>query len=144
MLTHLARDCQPLVRFRTGDIIAVDETETCRCGRNGMRFRVVGRSDDMVVVRGLNIFPTMVAAVIGEFIDLSGDYRIILSHKPPYDFLPIEVELAKGQCAAEGLVERIERAIKSKLGATAKVTVLPAASFPVTEGKTKRVLRKHI
>jgi phenylacetate-CoA ligase len=53
VLTHLVRDCQPLVRFRTGDIIAIDHTDPCRCGRTGMRFRVVGRSDDMVVVRGL-------------------------------------------------------------------------------------------
>jgi phenylacetate-CoA ligase len=117
VLTHLARDCQPLVRMRTGDIIAVDETQPCRCGRTAMRFRVVGRSDDMVVVRGLNIFPN--------------------------DVLPVQVELAKGQGAAPGLAETIERAIKSKLGATAKVAVLPAASFPVTEGKTKRVVRKH-
>ncbi len=143
VLTHLARDCQPLVRFRTGDIIAVDETEPCRCGQNGMRFRIVGRSDDMVIVRGLNIFPTMVAAVIGEFAELSGDYRIVLDQSPPYDFLPVQVELAKGRSAGEGLADRLERAIKSKLGATARIAVLPAASFPVTEGKTKRVVRTH-
>jgi phenylacetate-CoA ligase len=143
VLTHLARDCQPLVRMRTGDIIAVDETQPCRCGRTAMRFRVVGRSDDMVVVRGLNIFPTMVAAVIGEFAELSGDYRIVLDRKPPYDVLSVQVELAKGQDAAPGLAERVEQAIKSKLGATAKVAVLPPASFPVTEGKTKRVVRTH-
>jgi phenylacetate-CoA ligase len=143
VLTHLARDCQPLVRFRTGDIIDVDETAPCRCGRKGMRFRVVGRSDDMAVIRGLNIFPTMVAAVIGEFGELSGDYRIQFDQRPPYDFLPVQVELAKGQGRAPGLASRVERAIKSKLGATARVTVLPAASFPVTEGKTKRVLRTH-
>ncbi len=74
VLTHLERECQPLVRFRTGDIIAVDETEPCHCGRKGMRFRVVGRGDDMVVVRGVNIFPTMIASVISQFSELSGDY----------------------------------------------------------------------
>jgi phenylacetate-CoA ligase len=85
----------------------------------------------------------MVAAVIGEFGELSGDYRIQFDQRPPYDFLPVQVELAKGQGRAPGLASRVERAIKSKLGATARVTVLPAASFPVTEGKTKRVLRTH-
>ena len=99
VLTHLARDCQPLVRFRTGDIITIDETAPCTCGRTGFRFRVVGRSDDMVVVRGLNLFPTMVAAVINEFSALSGDYRITLDQPPPYDALPVSVELAKGQTA---------------------------------------------
>ncbi len=141
VLTHLVRDCQPLVRFRSGDIVAIDDTDTCQCGRTGMRFRVVGRSDDMVVVRGLNLFPTMVAAVVGRFAELSGDYRIVLDGGPPYAFLPVQVELARGQGAAEGLEARIEEAIKHDLGATAKVVVLPENSFPVTEGKTKRVVR---
>lgn len=141
VLTHLARECQPLVRFRSGDIIAVDETEPCQCGRSGMRFRVIGRSDDMVVVRGLNLFPTMIAAVVNEFSALSGDYRIVLDHAPPYDYLPLRVELAQEQPDDQGLASAVEQAIKTKLGATARVTVLPAASFPVLEGKTQRVIR---
>lgn len=143
VLTHLVRDCQPLVRFRSGDIIAVDDTSRCRCGRTGMRFRVVGRSDDMVVVRGLNLFPTMVAAVIGRFAELSGDYRIVLDEKPPHAVLPVQVELMKGNRAADGLGAKIEQAIKLELGATARVTVLPENSFPITEGKTKRVIRTY-
>ncbi|MGX0976969.1 phenylacetate-CoA ligase [Roseovarius sp. MBR-51] len=143
VLTHLLRDCQPLVRFRSGDIIAVDETAPCTCGRTGFRFRVVGRSDDMVVVRGLNLFPTMVAAVINEFVELSGDYRITLNAPPPYDALPVSVELAKGQGASDGLAEAIASEIKAKLGATARVKILPHGTFPLTEGKTKRVVRAH-
>ncbi len=143
VLTHLARDCQPLVRFRTGDIIAIDETRPCTCGRAGMRFRVVGRSDDMIVVRGLNLFPTMVAAVINEFRELSGDYRIVLDRPPPYDFLPVQVELAPGHAGDGETGLSIEQAIKAKLGATARVTVLPAHSLPVTEGKTIRVVRTY-
>jgi phenylacetate-CoA ligase len=143
VLTHLARDCQPLVRFRSGDIITVDETDPCTCGRSGFRFRVVGRSDDMVVVRGLNLFPTMVAAVINEFAALSGDYRITLDSPPPYDALPVTVELAKGRPAPEGLAQEVAGAIKAKLGATARVSVVPHGTFPLTEGKTKRVLRTY-
>jgi len=143
VLTHLERQCQPLVRFRTGDIIAVDETGACKCGRTGFRFRVIGRSDDMVVVRGLNLFPTMVSAVISEFDELSGNYRIVLDTKPPYDVLPVEVELAEGQGSGEGIGAAVEKAIKQKLGATARVTVLPPKSLPVTEGKTKRVIRTY-
>jgi len=143
VLTHLERECQPLVRFRTGDIIAIDETEPCQCARKGMRFRVVGRSDDMVVVRGINIFPTMVAAVISDFAGLSGDYRIELTQEPPHDFLPVQVELTKEITAPAGFGERVEHAIKTKLGATARVTVMPAGSFPTTEGKTKRVVRAY-
>ncbi len=143
VLTHLVRDCQPLVRFRTGDIIAVDETAPCNCGRTGFRFRVVGRSDDMIVVRGLNMFPTMVGAVVGEFDALSGDYRIVLDAPPPYDRLPVSVELARGREATADLAREIEAAIKAKLGATAQVTILPAGSFPLTEGKTRRVIRRY-
>ncbi len=141
VLTHLARDCQPLVRFRTGDIIAVDETAPCRCGRTGFRFRVVGRSDDMVVVRGLNLFPTMVSAVLSEMPELSGDYRIVLDGPPPYDRLPLHVERVKGAPDRPDLAARVAAAVKARLGATAEVTVLPPGSFPVTEGKTKRVIR---
>lgn len=143
VLTHLLRDCQPLVRFRTGDIIAIDETDPCSCGRTGFRFRVVGRSDDMVVVRGLNLFPTMVAKVVSGFEELSGDYRIVLEAKPPYDILPLHVELAKGQNTNAELAQRIISAVKKNLGATAVVKILPAGSFEVTEGKTKRVIRTY-
>lgn len=141
VLTHLARNCQPLVRFRTGDIVAVDATEPCRCGRTGFRFRVVGRSDDMVVVRGLNLFPTMVAAVLNEIPELSGDYRIVLPGPPPYDRLPLHVERARGATDMPDLAARVAAAVKAKLGAAAEVTVLPPSSLPVTEGKTRRVTR---
>ena len=141
VLTHLVRDCQPLVRFRTGDIIAIQATEPCQCGCTGFRFRVVGRSDDMVVVRGLNMFPTMVAAVIHEFPELSGEYRIHLKAPPPYDLLPVEVELSPNAPATGDLEARVGHAIKKKLGASAAITLCPAGSFPRTEGKTKRVIR---
>ncbi|MDR9485150.1 MAG: phenylacetate--CoA ligase family protein [Sediminimonas sp.] len=146
VLTHLVRECQPLVRFRTGDIIAITATEPCKCERTGFRFRVVGRSDDMVVVRGLNLFPSMVAAVVNEFAELSGDYRIILDGPPPYDRLPLSVERAEGATSDSAmgdaaLAARVASAIKHRLGASAEVTVYPHGHFPVTEGKTKRVIR---
>jgi phenylacetate-CoA ligase len=143
VLTHLVRDCQPLVRFRTGDIITVGATEPCRCGRTGLRFSVVGRSDDMVVVRGLNMFPSMVAAVLNEIPELSGDYRITLDAPPPYDTLPVSAELAEGISETPDLRSKVERAIKSRLGATATVALCPAHTFPRTEGKTQRVIRSY-
>lgn len=142
VLTHLVRDCQPLVRFRTGDIIAIDHTDTCTCGRTGFRFRVIGRSDDMVVVRGLNLFPTMVAAIVNADPRLSGEYRVILDGPPPYDHLPLHVERAGGSVDGPGIGPALEAAIKRQLGATARVTVLPPDSFPLTEGKTRRVIRR--
>lgn len=143
VLTHLTRECQPLVRFRTGDIIRIENTEVCKCGCAGFRFRVIGRSDDMVVVRGLNMFPTMVAAVVTSFEELSGDYRIVLDAPPPYDVLPVEVELAEGIQGVDALSLRLERRFKQDLGATIRVKTVPYGTFPRTEGKTKRVLRSY-
>ena len=143
VLTHLSRDCQPLVRFRTGDIIRIEATDTCQCGCAGFRFRVIGRSDDMVVVRGLNMFPTMVAAVVTSFAELSGDYRIMLDTPPPYDHLPVHVELAADGQDDGTLSTRIEAEFKKKLGATLRVTILPYGTFPRTEGKTRRVIRSY-
>ena len=97
----------------------------------------------MVVVRGLNMFPTMVAAVIGGFAELTSDYRIVLDGLPPYDALPIEVELVKTAAASPALAERIEQKFKRNLGATTRITLRPHGCFPATEGKTKRVIRKN-
>jgi phenylacetate-CoA ligase len=104
---------------------------------------VIGRSDDMVVVRGINIFPSMVAAVINGFDELSGNYRITLDARPPYDALPLALELAAAGIADPGLAAAIERALKQALGATARVELLPSGSFELSEGKTRRVLRSY-
>lgn len=140
VLTHLAKECQPLVRFRTGDILQIIATEPCQCGRTGMRFKVIGRNDDMVVVRGLNVFPTQIAAALGVMEQLSGDYRIILDGHPPYDRLPVRAEVAKGVPLHQSLARDVEEQIKKRLGVSAQVTLVPHGSFPLTEGKTKRVL----
>ena len=143
VLTHLQRDCQPLVRFRTGDIIRIEATDICQCGCAGFRFRVIGRSDDMVVVRGLNMFPSMVAAVVTSFRELSGDYRIHLDAPPPYDALPVQVELAVHAQDDGTLAQRLQAQFKESLGATIRVKILPYGSFPRSEGKTKRVIRSY-
>ncbi|MGE0846136.1 MAG: phenylacetate--CoA ligase family protein [Flavobacteriaceae bacterium] len=139
-LTHLAKECQPLVRFRTGDIVTLTGLGRASCGRTAPRFRVVGRSDDMVVVRGLNMFPAMVGGIVSSFAGLSGEYRIVLAGPPPYDALPVEAELAEG-ADPEGLAEAVEARFKKTLGATAKVRLLPPGSLPRSEGKTRRVVR---
>jgi phenylacetate-CoA ligase len=144
VLTHASRECQPLARFRTGDIILLTGTGRAACGRTAPRFRVVGRSDDMVVVRGINAFPAQVAAVINRNAALSGEYRILLEGRGPYDLLPIEAELAQAVSASPpaGLADAVAAAIKRDLGIGARVTLLPFGALPRTEGKTRRVIRK--
>jgi phenylacetate-CoA ligase len=146
VLTHVSRACQPLVRFRTGDIIQLTGTGRAACGRTAPRFRVIGRSDDMVVVRGINAFPAQVAAVINRNAALSGEYRIVLDGPGPYDVLPVEAELAEmlSGAAPAGLAEAVAADIKRELGLTAGVTLLPFGALPRTAGKTRRVIRKDL
>jgi phenylacetate-CoA ligase len=143
VLTHLWRQCQPLVRFRTGDIIELTGTGRAACGRTTPRFRVVGRADDMVVVRGINAFPTQVAAVLTRFEELSGEYRIVLEGQGPFDFLPLEAEVAEAAQVTDVLSNALEQRLKREIGITARVSLVPHNSLPRTDGKTRRVIRKE-
>jgi phenylacetate-CoA ligase len=142
VLTHVAREAQPMVRFRTNDTLTVTGMGPCRCGRTAPRFRVLGRSDDMVVVRGVNVFPSAVGEVINGVKELSGEYRIRLKGPGPYDRLPLEAELAEGSEASDALIDRLEEAIKAVARASARVTLLPPLTLPRTEGKTQRLFRE--
>jgi phenylacetate-CoA ligase len=143
VLTHLQRECQPLVRFRTGDIVVLTGTGACACGRTAPRLRVIGRSDDMVTVRGLNVFPSAVAAVVNAVPALSGEYRIVLDGPGPYHRLPLEVELAPGREATPELAAEVAEAVHRHIRVTAEVALLPARALPRTAGKTRRVIRKE-
>jgi phenylacetate-CoA ligase len=144
--THLAKECQPLVRYRTRDVLTVTGTGPCACGRATWRFRVTGRTDDMFNVRGVNVFPTSVQRVVAEAGDLaSGQFRIVLRGPGPYDRIALRVEAAQGmpsehwpEAAAE-----LARRIRGAIGASAEVTMLPFEALPRTEGKTRLVERER-
>jgi phenylacetate-CoA ligase len=143
VLTHVSRECQPLVRFRTGDIVLITGTGRAACGRTAPRFRVIGRGDDMIVVRGINVFPTQIAAILHQHAALSGEYRIVLEGAGPYDRLPVEAEVAAGgSYPGGGLAGAVEAQIKRDIGVTAKVSLVPFGTLPRSEGKTRRVIRK--
>lgn len=142
VLTHLERECQPLVRFRTGDVITVTATERCACGRTSPRFQVKGRADDMIIVRGVNVFPGAVARVLNGFAALSGEFRIVLRGSPPFDRLPLEAELAPGREAAPEIAAEVAAALREATRATADITLLAPGSLPRSEGKTRRVIRE--
>lgn len=141
VLTHLIKQAQPLIRFRTGDIITLTGVGKAECGRTAPRFRVIGRSDDMVVIRGINVYPSMLTGIVNSTEALSGEYRIQLDQPPPYDFLPLEVELANEVGDKNNLEVTLENQIKQQIGVSARVTVLPPISLPRTAGKTKRVVK---
>ena len=143
--THLAKECQPLVRYRTRDVLTVTARGPCACGRATWRFRVTGRTDDMFNVRGVNVFPTSVQRVVAEAGDIvSGQFRIVLTGPGPYDRIALRVEAARGLPAerwAEAAAE-LARRLRTAIGASAKVTMLPFEALPRTEGKTRLVERE--
>jgi phenylacetate-CoA ligase len=143
--THLAKECQPLVRYRTRDVLTVTETGPCACGRATWRFRVTGRTDDMFNVRGVNVFPTAVHRVVAEAEDIaSGQFRIVLSGPGPYDRIPLRVEAARGVPAERwpAAAAELERRLRAAIGASALVTMVPFEALPRTEGKTRLVERE--
>jgi phenylacetate-CoA ligase len=143
VLTHLDRECQPLLRFRSGDLIRLGATDRCACGRGAPRFQVIGRTDDMIVVRGVNAFPSVVAAAINRCEELNGEYRIRLPHPPPYDRLPLEVELADNNPLSDELSAQLSRRLSDTLRLGVLLTLLPGGALSRNEGKTRRVIREY-
>jgi phenylacetate-CoA ligase len=143
VLTHLDRECQPLLRFRTGDLVRLSATDRCACGRGAPRFQVIGRTDDMIVVRGVNAFPSVVAAAINRCEELNGEYRIRLPHPPPYDRLPLEAELADNNPLSDELSAQLSRRLSDTLRLGVLLTLLPGGALDRNEGKTRRVIREY-
>jgi len=143
VLTHLDRECQPLLRFRSGDLIRLGATERCTCGRGAPRFQVIGRTDEMIVVRGVNAFPSVVAAAINSCAELNGEYRIRLPHPPPYDRLPLEVELTESVVPHDDLVGALGRRLSDTLRLSVTLTLLSSGTLERSEGKTRRVIREY-
>ena len=141
--TALKREAAPLLRFRSRDHVVV-WTAPCACGRRTIRVRCIGRSDDMLIVRGVNLFPTAIRDVVAGFLpEVSGALLVKppspgIRQDPP---LPVDVELAMGGTASAGLAERIEAAIRAKLIASVRVNLVPYGTLPRSEYKTKLV--KH-
>jgi phenylacetate-CoA ligase len=142
--THLARECQPLVRYRCRDTVTVTGTGPCACGRTAWRFRIAGRTDDMFNVRGVNVFPTAVRAVVAGLPELlSGHLRIDLRGPGPYDRIELRAEAAHGLPAerrAEAKAVLDER-LKTMIGAGADATIVPYESLGRTDHKTSYVER---
>ena len=147
VLTHLEKEAQPLLRYRTCDMLEILGTGPCRCGRTGFRFRVIGRSDDMVHVKGINVFPSGIARVIEDLAPaVTGEFQILLAHPSPYTQLDITVEHGAtiGPEEKQGLKQEIEARIKQVLNFTAVVKLVEPQSIKRTEmGKAIRVLRRY-
>lgn len=148
VLTTLNREAMPLLRYRTRDLTRILPGE-CPCGRNHKRLdRMKGRSDDMMIVKGVNIFPIQIETVLMQFNELGTDYLITLQTSQDNDEMMVEVELEQLFTDDFGrldkLTKEITRQLKDEILLTPRVKLVPKGSLPRSEGKSVRVkdLRK--
>jgi phenylacetate-CoA ligase len=136
VFTTLTKEALPLLRYRTGDLASVSR-KPCACGRTFARMsRVVGRTDDMLIIRGVNVFPSEIERVLLSIARLAPHYQLVVERPDRLDELTVQVE---GD-ADEALVrERLEGA----LGLTAAIEIVPTGSIPRSEGKALRVIDRR-
>lgn len=147
VLTTLEREAHPLIRMRTHDHIRVT-TSPCPCGRTGFRFQLLGRSDDMFIVRGINVYPLAVGTVVDEFRpDVNGEFQVVLRDAPPHALPPL-VRVALTEAVADDergrLAGRISDRIHELLVFTPEVELTSADALPRSETKARRIVRAYL
>ena len=145
VFTSLEREAGPLVRLRTRDRVQIF-TETCPCGRTGFRVLTQARSDDMFVVKGINVYPLSIQNLLVTMRpEVTGEYRVILSKGPPIDYEPeLQIEISRDVPleAVEGLLLKVRNTIRERLSFTPFVLPLEQGVI-ASEHKTRRVYRAY-
>ena len=148
VLTTINREAMPLLRYRTRDLTRILPGE-CPCGRHHARLdRMKGRSDDMIILKGVNIFPIQIETILLQFKELSTDYLITLETIDTNDEMTIEVELNEmftdDYARLQSLTREITRQLKDEILVTPRIKLMPKGALPKSEGKAVRVkdLRK--
>lgn len=147
VLTSICREAMPLLRYRTRDLTRV-LGRTCPCGRNHVRLdRMKGRSDDMMVLRGVNIFPIQIEKILMNFKELAPNYLITLTTDDNNDNMTVEVELEElftdDFSRLQALKKDVTRQLKDEILLTPIVKLVPKGTLPVSEGKAVRVVDKR-
>jgi len=144
VLTTLDRIGSPLLRYRTGDLVKAAGAGTCACGRNELAFDggILGRSDDMVVVRGVNVYPALIEEIIRQRPDVV-EYRVKLDCRCAMPELAIELELLADSAVSnpERICQQIEESLQALLNLRVPVSALPHGSLPRFEMKAQRWVR---
>jgi phenylacetate-CoA ligase len=145
VFTTLTKEAMPLLRYRTRDLTTL-VTEPCRCGRTLTRIgRITGRTDDMLIVRGVNVYPSQIEHALLQVPHLEPHYLLVLTRETALDTLEVRVEAGTsvaeagtGALAALGAVAK--RKIYEVVGVTVEVTVVPPRTIERSVGKAQRVL----
>jgi len=150
VFTTLTKEAFPLIRYRTRDISRLI-TAPCRCGRTHFRMdRVEGRSDDMLIVRGVNVFPSQIEAVLVGIQGVEPHYQLIVDREGTLDTLEVQVEVSDALFSnadevrvLQKIERRISKDLKDYLGITAKIKLVEPKSIQRSEGKASRVIDKR-
>ena len=154
VLTALTREALPMLRYRTGDLTSLNP-EPCACGRTTARMaRVKGRSDDMVVIKGVNVYPSQVEAALLTIVELAPHYQLVVDRTQEFPRLAVHVEPAEGVVAGWGgfvaggaqvvaLAARVGERLRGHLGLNPEIAIVPPKSIPRSEGKAVRVVERR-
>ncbi len=148
VFTSLTKEAFPVIRYRTRDITSLNP-EPCICGRTHVRMnRVSGRSDDMLIIRGVNVFPSQIESVLMETAEVAPHYQLVVDREENLDTLTVRVEVGEKLFSDEvrhlqDLERKISKNIKEMLGVSAKVTLVEPHSIQRSEGKAVRVIDKR-
>jgi phenylacetate-CoA ligase len=146
VFTTLSKEAFPLIRYRTRDVARLI-TAPCRCGRSHVRMgRIMGRSDDMLIIRGVNVFPSQIEAVLVGIEGLEPHYQLVVDREGTLDTLEVQVEVSERTFAnadevkvLQKMERRIVKDIKDYLGVSARVKLVEPKSLQRFEGKASRV-----
>lgn len=145
VFTTLVKECSPLIRYRTRDISRI-LTGTCECGRTFRRMdRIAGRTDDMMILRGVNVFPSQIEEVITSFPEITAHYQIILTRRGPLDHAELQVETVPDFPfdeirRIEDLKKRLGDELKSNLQIKVSIKIVEPKTIQRSEGKAKRII----
>ena len=145
VITTLTRECSPMIRYRTRDVTTIN-AEPCACGRTHRKIdRIIGRSDDMMIIRGVNVFPQQIEQIITGFDEITAHYQIVLTDNGPLDKVTLNVETVPEFPIdeirkLEDLKARLGAELKSNLQIKVDIKIVEPKSIERSEGKAKRVI----
>ncbi|HWQ75280.1 MAG TPA: phenylacetate--CoA ligase [Syntrophomonas sp.] len=148
VFSTISKTGMPMLRYRTHDICRLNDAP-CQCGRTHARMdRITGRTDDMLVIRGVNVFPSQIESVLVGLDGVAPHYMLIVDRVKSTDKLEVQVELTEEMFSdtvaeVEKLRDGIKEKIKSVVGISAKIQLVPPKSIPRSEGKAKRIIDKR-
>ena len=140
VITSLTREAMPIIRYRTHDISRIVSREKCECGRTSLRIdRITGRTDDMLIVKGVNFYPRQVEQALMEIPGVKDEFQIILEERNGMTDVTVNVETEPGVTG-----HTVAKHLKERLGFLPKGEVFPIGALPRNEGKAKRVIRRKL